>query len=197
MIDGDDRRAERHIDAARGDEEGAVAQRPADPREIAALPADLVGGAPTAGEDDELVAGAVDPARHALQELGAERLDVDHEDADHVRAAAAQALRDEARLVAELLDHGPDPLRGRLGDAPAVVDHLGHGRHRDARLGGDIANRHATVRHARESKPFRNRYRKRLTERFRSLSDSRRDEAASNLGQTGRRVTGKPWEGRN
>ena len=110
MIDGDDGRAERHIDAARGDEERAVAQRPADPREIPALPADLVGGAPTPGEDDELVAGAVDRARDALQQLGAERLDIDDENADHIGAAAAQALRDEARLVAELFDHGPDPL---------------------------------------------------------------------------------------
>ena len=103
---------------------------------------------PQPGEDDELVAGAVDRARDAFQELGAERLDVDHEDADHIRAAAAQALRDETRLEAELLDHRPDPLRGRLGDPPAVVDHLGHGRNRDARLGGDISDRHATVRHA-------------------------------------------------
>lgn len=148
MIDGDDGRAERHIDAARGDEERAVAQRPADPREIPALPADLVGGAPTPGEDDELVAGAVDRARDALQQLGAERLDIDDENADHIGAAAAQALRDEARLVAELFDHGPDPLRGRLGHAPAVVDHLGHGRNRHARLGGDVANRYSAFRHA-------------------------------------------------
>ncbi len=148
VIDGDDRRAERHIDAARGDEQRAVAQRPADPREIAALPADLVDGTPTPREDHEFVARAVDRARDALQELGAERFDVDDEDADHFRAAAAQALRDETRLVAELLDHGPDALRGRLGNAPAVVDHLGDGRYRHSCLGGDVSDRHSTVRHA-------------------------------------------------
>ncbi len=98
------------VDAARRDEDRPVAERAADAREVAALPADLVVGAPAAGEDDELVARCRGSPRDALQQLRAERLDVDDEHADHVRAAAAQALRDEARLVAELLDHGAHAL---------------------------------------------------------------------------------------
>ena len=59
----------------------------------------------------------------ALQQLGAERLDVGHEDADDVGAVAAQAAGDEARLVAELLDHLADAHAGLGGDAVALVDH--------------------------------------------------------------------------
>ena len=54
VVDGDDRRAGRRIDAARCDEDDAVRERAADPRQVATLPAGLVGLLPAAGEDDEL-----------------------------------------------------------------------------------------------------------------------------------------------
>ena len=84
----------------------------------------------------------------ALEQFGVERLDVRDEDADHVRAATAQALRDEARLVAELLDHRPDARRGLLGDAVAVVDDLRDGGNRHARGRGDVRDRDMPVRHS-------------------------------------------------
>ena len=46
MVDGDDGRPERDVDAARRDEQRPVAERAADPREVAALPPDLVVGRP-------------------------------------------------------------------------------------------------------------------------------------------------------
>ena len=153
MVDRDDRRAERLVDAARRDEDRAVRERAADPREVAPLPAGLVGGLPAAGEDDELVARVADAASDSLEQLGAERLEVAHEHADHLRAPAAQALTDEARVVAERVDHGAHPRRGVLGDAVAVVDHLRDRRDRDARLRGDIADRHASVLFCARSRP--------------------------------------------
>ena len=146
MVDRDDGCAERDVDAARSHEERPVAERAADPREVAALPPHLVVGA-AAGEDDELVPGPAERACDALQQLRAERLDVDDEHADHVRPAAPQALGDEARVVAEILDHRPHARLGLLGDAPAAVDHLRHGRHRDAGLGGDVADRQPPLGH--------------------------------------------------
>ena len=110
MVDRDDGCPVRDVDAARRHEQRPVAERAADPREVAALPAHLVVGA-AAGEDDELIPGPVERAGDALQELRAERLDVDDEHTDHVRAAAPQALGDEARVVAEILDHRPHSPR--------------------------------------------------------------------------------------
>src|SRR6185503_10603742 len=60
---------------------------------------------------------------------------------------AAQALGDEARRVAELLDHLPDARRRLLRDAVAVVDHLRDGRDRDTGCGGDVRDRDGTVGH--------------------------------------------------
>ena len=56
--------------------------------------------------------GVVQRPGGALEQLGAERLDVGDEDADDVGALAAQAAGDEARLVAELLDRLADPDDG-------------------------------------------------------------------------------------
>ena len=145
VVDRDDGRAERLVDAARRDEDRAVCECAADPREVAPFPAGLVGRLAAAGEDDELVARVADTASDSLEQLGAERLEVAHEHADHLRAAAAQALTDEARVVAEGVDHGAHPGGGVLGDAVAVVDHLRDRRDRDPRLRGDVTDRHASV----------------------------------------------------
>ena len=52
--------------------------------------------------------------------------------------------------VAELLDHRAHALEVVLGDAVAVVDHLRHGRNRDAGRCGDVADRDSGVSaHAR------------------------------------------------
>ena len=111
VVDRDHRRAGRRIDAARRDEDDAVRERAADPREVAALPAGLVGLLPAAREDDELVARAVDPLGDSLEELGAERLDVADEHADHLRPPAPQALTGEARVIPELVDHARNAPR--------------------------------------------------------------------------------------
>ena len=65
-----------------------------------------------AGVDDQFVVGVVERLGGALQQLGAERLDVGDEDADDVGALAAQAAGDEARLVAEVVDDGAHPVEG-------------------------------------------------------------------------------------
>ena len=144
VVDGDHRRAGRRIDAARCDEDDAVGERAADPREVAALPAGLVGLLPAAGEDDELEPRALDALGDPLEELGAERLDVTDEHADHIRAPAPQALTGEARVVPQLVDHRPDPRGGRLGNAVAVVDHLRHRRDGHTRMRRHVADRHAS-----------------------------------------------------
>ena len=130
---------------------------PRDPREVAALPAGLVGLLPAAGEDDELEPRAVDALGDPLEELGAERLDVADEHADHVRASAPQALTGEARVVPELVDHRPDPGGGRLGDAVAVVDHLRHRRDGNTGVRRHVSDRHAS--HGAAMISLRNRYR--------------------------------------
>jgi hypothetical protein len=96
--------------------------------------------------DDQLVAALADGGPGPLEELGAERLDVGDDDAEHVGAAAAEAAGDEAGLVAEVVDDGLHPLQ-RGGSHPvAAVDHLRHGGDRHTRLGRYIADRHARHR---------------------------------------------------
>ena len=95
----------------RGDEDDPVGQRAAQSRHVAALPAGVVEAVAAAGVDDQLVARRLDRPRGALEQLGAERLDVGDEDPEHVGAMAAQAAGDQARLVAELGDHRLDPRR--------------------------------------------------------------------------------------
>src|SRR5690606_7498008 len=117
--------------------------RPAQPREGPALPAGARPGAVATGVGEQLVARAADRRGDALEELAAERRELRDEDPDDVRPVAAQAAGDQARLVAELLDDGPDALGGRRGDAVAAVDHLRH------RGGGDACRpRHVVDGHA-------------------------------------------------
>ncbi len=147
VVDRDHRRSEHLVDAAGRDEDRTVGERPADAREVAALPAALVARAAGAGEHDELVVRVVDRPRDALEQLGAERLDVGDEHAEDVGAPASQALADEARVVAELLDHRAHARRGVLGDAVAVVYHLRDRGDRDPGLRRDLTNRHPTASH--------------------------------------------------
>ena len=97
------------LDHGRRDEDDAVGERAAEARQVAPLPALAVRCMPPE-YTIELEAGVLQRLGGALQQLGAERLDVRHEDADHVRALAAQAPGDQARLVAELVDHVSDPF---------------------------------------------------------------------------------------
>ena len=86
-------------------------------------------------------------ARRALEQLRVERLDVRGQDPDDVRAAAPQALGDEAGRVSEALDHLPDVGGRLLGDAVAVVDHLRDRGDGNAGLGGNVGDRHPSVSH--------------------------------------------------
>ena len=108
-VDGDDQPGLADVVDGRGDEDDPVGQRAAQPRHVAALPAGVVEAVAAAGVDDQLVARRLDRPGRALEQLGAERLDVGDEDPDHVGAVAAQAAGDQARLVAELADHRLDP----------------------------------------------------------------------------------------
>ena len=74
------------------------------------------------GVDDQVEVGVVERLGRALQQLGAERLDVGDEDADDVGALAAQASCDEAGLVAEVVDDGAHPAERGRGDAVPTVD---------------------------------------------------------------------------
>ena len=131
----------RDLDDAGGDEDDPVGERAGEPRQVATLPALSAGHA--AGVDDELEGEVVQRPGGALQQLGAERLDVGHEDADDVGAVAAQAAGDEARLVAELLDHLADAHAGLGGDAVALVDHPRHRGDRHAGPRRDVTDRDA------------------------------------------------------
>ena len=124
------------------DEDGAVDQGAAEPAERPALPphrATVV----AAGVGEQLVPGLVDRARDPLEQLGAERLELGDQHADHVGAVAAQAAGPEARLVAERLDDLGDLVHRALGDAVALVDDLRHRRDGHARRAGDVLHPHA------------------------------------------------------
>ena len=100
-VDGDDRAVVLHVGDGRGDQHRAVDERAHHPRQVAPLPADVLVDAAAGGVGDQLVAGAADRVRRALEHLGAERLEVRDQHADHVGAVVAQAARHQAGLVAE------------------------------------------------------------------------------------------------
>ena len=108
--------------------------------EVAALPA-LLGAHPRV--DHQLVVRPVERVGDALQQFGAEWLDVGDQHADDVRALAAQAAGDEARLVAEFVDDVLDPGDGARGDAVAPVDDARDGGDRDVGACGHVADRHS------------------------------------------------------
>jgi hypothetical protein len=97
--------------------------------------------APARGVDDEFETAAADGVRGSLQQLGGERFQVGDQDADHVGLVVAQALRDQARLVAHLADHGLDVRAGRRRHAVPGVEDLGDRRDRDTGRGGDVTDR--------------------------------------------------------
>ncbi len=146
MVHRDERPRGGDVDAA-GRHQHRPVRQGADSPERALLPAGLVVVPTAVREHDEVVARAAKGARGTLEQLRVERLDVRGDHADHVRAAAAQALGDEARRIAELLDHLPHAGRRLLGDPVAVVDHLGHRGDRDAGCGGDVRDRDGAVGH--------------------------------------------------
>jgi hypothetical protein len=139
-VDRNDGLVRRHVDDGRRDEDRPVRERAAESRHVATLPA--LGVVLAGGIDDHLEVGVVERLRRALEQLGAERLDVGDEDPDDTGALAAQAAGDETGLVPEVVDHGPHPSEGARGDAIAPVDDPGHGGDRHAGALGDIADRH-------------------------------------------------------
>ena len=145
-VDGDDRAVVLHVGDRRRHEHGAVDEGAHHPREVAPLPADVVVDPAAGGVGDQLVAGAADRVGRALEHLGAERLEVGDQHADHVGPGVAQAARDQAGLVAEPVDHLGDVLGGLAGDAVPAVDDLRDGRHGHAGLGGDLLHRHPAAR---------------------------------------------------
>ena len=147
MVDRDDGRPERDVDAARRHEQRAVAERAADPREVAALPADLVVARPqpektTSSYPVPWIARAT-PFRSSALNGSMSATSTPITFVRRLRRLWATRLD----VVAELLDHRPHPRRGLLGDAVAAVDHLRHGRDRDAGLGGDVADRQPPLGH--------------------------------------------------
>jgi hypothetical protein len=129
------------LDDRRRDEDRAVGERAAEPGHVATFPA--FGAVLAGGVDDHVEVGVVERSRRALQQLGAERLDVGHEDADHAGALAAQAAGDEARLVAEVVDDGPYAGESGRGDAVPAVHDARHGRDRHTGPFGDVADGHS------------------------------------------------------
>ena len=108
-VDGDDQPGLADVVDGRGDEDDPVGQRAAQPRHVATLPAGVLEAVTAAGVHDQLVARRLDRPCRALEQLGAERLDVGDENPEHVSAVAAQAAGDQARLVPQIADHGLDP----------------------------------------------------------------------------------------
>ena len=137
-VDRDDGLVRVDVDDRRRDEDRAVGECAAEPGHVATFPALCVVLA--GGVDDHLEVRVVERLGRALEQLGAERLDVGDEDADHARALAAQAPCDEARLVAEVVDDGLHPAEGVGRDAVPAVDDAGDGRDRHAGALGDIAD---------------------------------------------------------
>ena len=62
----------------------------------------------------------------------------DHPDAEGL--SPPQALREDVRLVVELLDGAHHLLAHGRTDVRMTGEHAGHGRHRDARALGDLAH---------------------------------------------------------
>ena len=108
------------------------------------------------GVDDQLVLAASQRVGRALQHLGTERLDVGHEDPDHVGALRSQAASDEAGLVPEIGDDDLDPVEGGGRDAVPTVDDTRDGGDRNAGALGDVADRDA-IEHARRMRLTRRR----------------------------------------
>ena len=57
-----------------------------------------------------------------------------------LRAVIAQALRDQAGLVTQVVDDGLDPGGGGGGHTVTAVDDFGDGGDRNASLGGDVTD---------------------------------------------------------
>src|SRR5690606_37141760 len=93
----------------------------------------------------------------ALEEFGAERLEVVDDDPDDVRPMAAQTPCHQARLVAEAGDHFLHAAGGGRSDAVAAIDHPGYRRYRDARPSGYVLDGHTVprARHRPGSPPVR------------------------------------------
>ncbi len=103
-VDGDDGLVRHDVDDRWRDEDRAIRERAAQPRHVATFPA--LGAVLAGGVDDQVEVRVVERLGRALQQFGAERLDVGDEDPDDVGALAAQAPGDEAGLVAEVVDDG-------------------------------------------------------------------------------------------
>ncbi len=102
----------------------------------------------TTGVDDQFVLAAAQRVGGTLQHLGAERLDVGDQYADHVGALRPQAAGDEAGFVPEVGDDHLDPVECGGCDAVAAVDDARDGGNRDAGAFGHIADGHA-IEHVR------------------------------------------------
>ena len=77
----------------------------------------------------------------AAGQLAVERVgDVGDDDADHLRAADAQAAGHPARPVAQLLHRRLDALAGRRGDRALARQHVGDGRRAHAGDPGDVGD---------------------------------------------------------
>ena len=139
-VDGDDGLVRHDVDHCRGDEDRAIRERAAQPGHVAAFPA--LGAVLAGGVHDQVEVGVVERLRRALQQFGAEWLDVGDEDADDVGALATQAPGDQAGLVAEVVDDGTHTAERGGSDAVSAVDDARHGRDRHAGVLGDIADGH-------------------------------------------------------
>src|SRR6185437_3256788 len=109
-----------------------------------------------------------------------------------VGAMAAQALRAEAGLVAELLDDLLHPVHRGLGDAPSPIDDLRDSGHRDAGRTSDVRHFHALRDlHASDDRglraAFRKRYRYRLTAGFGAVKLAHTERVSDN-------PRGEPYE---
>ena len=144
-INSNDRRTVVDIDHGRRHQHSAIDQRPGQSRQIPTLPANLITDPATSRVHHELEPAPADRIRRPLQQLSAERLEIGHQDADDVRLVVAKALRDQTRLVPELVDHLPHARVSSRRDTVAFVDHLRYGRHRDTCARRDIADRDSST----------------------------------------------------
>ena len=106
--------------------------------EVVHRPVLVVGGAPEQDGIAERAGGDVG----RLDELGEERvLDVGDDQPQRPRPAHPQRSRHAGRAVGELVDRGHDRRRGLGLRVADPREHAAHGRGRDARPHGDVADR--------------------------------------------------------